>query len=79
MLEDYIRYGFQKGPRGEMQLLCSPAKEAALLMGGMKNNPWPMFPRITCPVLVLEGETSENRLYTKLEKASSLMPGVPMP
>jgi pimeloyl-ACP methyl ester carboxylesterase len=43
-------------------------------MGGMKNNPWPMFPRITCRVLVLEGEISENRLYTKLEKASSLMP-----
>jgi lipase len=43
-------------------------------MGGMKNNPWPMFPWMACPVLILEGETSENRLYTKLEKASSLMP-----
>ena len=33
-----------------------------------------MFPRMACPALILEGETSENRLYTKLEKASSLMP-----
>ena len=74
MLERYIRYGFEKDPQGGMRLLCSPHKEAGLLMGGMKNNPWPMFPRITCPVLILEGETSENRLYTGLEKASSLMP-----
>jgi lipase len=74
VVELYIRYGFQKGPSGEIQLVCSPHKEAALFMGGMKYNPWPILPKILCPVLILEGVTSENRIYTELEKASSLMP-----
>lgn len=74
MLEEYVRYGFQKDPQGGLQLKCSPAKEAALFMGGININPWPMFPRMTCPVLVLEGEKSDNRIYTELAKAASLMP-----
>ena len=44
-------------------------------MGGMKIDPWPLFQQIRCPVLILEGEVSENREYTELEKAASLMPG----
>jgi lipase len=74
MLEGYIRHGFQKDPQGGLQLNCPPSKEAALFMGGIKNNPWPMFPRLACPVLLLEGETSENRIYTGLPKVSALMP-----
>jgi pimeloyl-ACP methyl ester carboxylesterase len=74
MVDLYIRYGFQKDPSGERQLVCSPQKEAALFMGGMKYNPWPSLPKILCPVLVLEGETSENRIFDELEKASSQMP-----
>jgi lipase len=74
MLELYIRYGFRKDPSGAIQLNCSPTKEAALFMGGMKANPWPILPKILCPVQVLEGESSENRVFVELEKASYLMP-----
>ena len=74
MLEGYIRYGFEENTKGGLQLKCPPEKEVALLMGGIKNNPWPLFPHLSCPVLILEGEKSENRIYAELSKASSLIP-----
>ena len=55
-------------------LLTQSIREAALFMGGIKVNPWPLFPHLSCPVLILEGETSKNRIYPELSKASSLMP-----
>ena len=74
ILELYIKYGFKKDQEGGMRLVCSPQREAELFMGGMKYDPWSLFPQIHCPVLVLEGENSENRIYAALEKACSLMP-----
>jgi lipase len=74
MIELYIRYGMQKSDDGRYELICSPQREAALFMGGMKQNPWPLLPKIGCPVLVLEAEESDNRIYAELEKASAAMP-----
>lgn len=74
VLELYVKHGFQRDQEGGIRLVCSPQREAVLFMGGMKYDPWPLFPQIHCPVLVLEGENSENRIYAALEKASSLMP-----
>ncbi len=72
--ELYLQYGFVPGKSGGLTLACSPRKEAALFMGGMARNPWPLLPGMTCPTLVLEGELSENRSYIDLNKATALMP-----
>lgn len=74
ILELYMRYGFVREEGNGIRLLCSPQREAALFMGGMQKNPWPLFIKIGCPALVLEGGKSENRLYVELQKAASLMP-----
>ncbi|MBP6993598.1 MAG: alpha/beta hydrolase, partial [Spirochaetes bacterium] len=42
--------------------------------GGMQYDPWPLLPELSCPVLVVEGEESENRQFIDLKKAVSLMP-----
>lgn len=73
-LELYIQYGFVPGQSGGLTLACSPREEAALFMGGMARNPWPLLPKMTCEALVLEGEVSDNRTYIDLKKAASLMP-----
>lgn len=72
-LELYLKYGLVPGESGGLTLACSPRQEAALFMGGLNYNPWPLLDRITIPTLVLEGEISENRTYIDLNKAASLM------
>ena len=74
MLDLYVQYGMISGDAGGLQLTCSPEKEAALYMGGMPFDPWPMLPRVSCPVLVVEGETSANRGVVDLKKASEAFP-----
>jgi pimeloyl-ACP methyl ester carboxylesterase len=74
MLDLYIQYGMKPGAAGGLQLACSPQREAALFMGGMQYDPWPDLARVTCPVLILEGEGSENRHFIDLPKAASLFP-----
>jgi pimeloyl-ACP methyl ester carboxylesterase len=43
-------------------------------MGGMGYDPWPMLPKVSCPVFVLEGEESTNRDFVDLKKATSKFP-----
>jgi lipase len=42
-------------------------------MGGRKYNPWPMLNKLKCPVLIVEGEESENKEFIDLKKAVSLL------
>ena len=74
MLELYMQYGMTAGPDGGLKLACSPRGEAAIFMGGVAENPWPLLPKISCPVLILEGENSESRVMLNLAKASSILP-----
>lgn len=74
MLRLYIRHGMISSDAGGLKLTCSPEKEAALFMGVMQYDPWPLLPRVTCPVMILEGEESENRGFIDLQGAMSLMP-----
>jgi len=74
MLDLYIRYGMVPGETGGLQLTCPPHKEASLFMGGMPYDPWPMLPKVMCPVKVIEGENSANRTVIDLKKAASLFP-----
>lgn len=74
MLDLYLDHGMV-GAGGEgLSLACSPRREASLFMGGMQYDPWPLLPKLVCPVLVVEGEESENRQFIDLKKAVSLMP-----
>ncbi|MBU0991385.1 MAG: alpha/beta hydrolase [Proteobacteria bacterium] len=72
VLELYIKYGIMEKDSGGFELTCSPQREASLFMGGGVYDPWPVLPKITCPVLVVEGEMSENRSWIDLKKAASL-------
>jgi pimeloyl-ACP methyl ester carboxylesterase len=74
MLDLYVRYGMKHNAQSGLELTCSPRKEAALFMGGVHYDPWPLLPQVTCRVLVLEGEHSENRAFIDLQKAASLFP-----
>ncbi len=70
-LDLYIEHGTIPGTTAELELACSPEKEASLYMGGMGYDPWPMLPQITCPVWVVEGEHSTNRPVIDLKTASA--------
>lgn len=74
MLDLYLQYGMTVDTDGSLQLACSPRGEAAIFMGGAAENPWPLLPGISCPVLILEGENSESRKMLDLEKAAGLFP-----
>lgn len=73
MLEIYLSHGMVAGDDGGITLACHPHREAALFMGSVHFNPWPLLSAISCPTLVLEGETSENRQFIDLKKLSSLL------
>lgn len=72
-LDLYINYGMKEGEAGGLTLACHPVREAALFLGSSARDPWPLLPKITCPVLFLEGENSPNRHYIDLEKAAALV------
>ena len=74
MLELYIRHGITGGQNGGLHLVCSPQREAALFMGGRQFDPWPLLPKVSCPVLLVEGEKSETRGFIDLNRVQSLIP-----
>ncbi len=74
VLDLYLSHGMKPGPDGGLVLACSPEREASQFMGSSHLNPWPLLSRVPDPVLVLEGEKSENRLFIDLKKATSLFP-----
>jgi len=73
MLELYLRHGMSRNDGG-LRLTCSPRREAALFMGGMQYDPWPLLSRVSCPVLILEGEKSENRGFIDFDRVRALIP-----
>lgn len=70
VLDLYLDYGMTPGQSGGLELTCHPRREAALFMGSMAFNPWPVIGRIDCPVLVLEGEQTENKGLIDFKKIS---------
>ena len=42
-------------------------------MGGRETNPWPLLGGITCPVLVVEAEESENKQFVDIKKMMTLL------
>jgi pimeloyl-ACP methyl ester carboxylesterase len=70
----YIQYGMTRAIDSCLTLSCPPENEAGLFVGGGEFDPWPLLPAIACPVLVVEGETSENRLFIDLKKAAASFP-----
>ncbi|RLB97492.1 MAG: alpha/beta hydrolase [Deltaproteobacteria bacterium] len=74
ILDLYVRHGMVGAEAGGLELSCHPRREAALFMGGGHLDPWPLLERVSCPVLVVEGEKSGNRGHIDLEKAASMFP-----
>ncbi|MFZ5569324.1 MAG: alpha/beta fold hydrolase [Thermodesulfobacteriota bacterium] len=75
VLSLYITHGITGNDAEGFSLTCSPHREASLFMGSMQFDPWPLLPKIACPTLILEGETSENSLFIDLKMATELIPG----
>jgi pimeloyl-ACP methyl ester carboxylesterase len=73
VLDLYKNYGLEKMPEGDVQLACTPQSEAALFMGGMSRNPWPLLSAIECPTLVIEGGKSPNIGLVDIQRAVSLL------
>jgi lipase len=75
MLDLYLDHGMVEAESGGgLELTCAPEGEAAIFLGGNLHDPWPMLEKITCPVLVLEGEQSENKTLIDLQKAAATFP-----
>ena len=74
MQELYITYGMKERKGGGLELACSPNTEAALFLGGVQYNVWPLLSKVSCPVLVVEGETTDSKNYINLERAVSALP-----
>ncbi|MFH2065567.1 MAG: alpha/beta hydrolase [Pseudomonadota bacterium] len=67
----YIEHGMIQNADSCLQLSCPPENEAGLFVGGGEFDPWPILQDIACPVLVVEGETSENKSFIDLKKAAA--------
>lgn len=74
MLDLYLEYGMKPSDNGGLELSCHPRKEAALFMGSMAYDPWPVLPAVNCPALVLEGELTENKGVIDFKKIADSMP-----
>ncbi|MDY6904251.1 MAG: alpha/beta hydrolase [Thermodesulfobacteriota bacterium] len=74
MLDMYLDYGFVEADTGGLTLACHPRKEAAMFMGSMAYDPWPIIPNVTCPVMVLEGENTENKGFINFQQAAEKFP-----
>jgi lipase len=74
MLDLYVQYGMMPSQNGGLELTCHPQREAALFMGSRGYDPWPILSQVACPVLVLEGEHTENKGFIDQKKAASLFP-----
>jgi lipase len=74
MLDLYLDHGMSKDAKGQLTLACAPRREAALFMGALASNPWKLLESISCPVLLIEGEDSENRTWIDLEHVAELIP-----
>ena len=75
MLELYLEHGMTQAENGALTLACQPGREAALFMGSMVKDPWPLLDKISCPVLLVEGANSENKEVIDLARAASMIPG----
>lgn len=73
-LDLYIHHGMVKNESMGLELACPPPREAAIFMGDTARDPWPLLPRIHCPVMVLEGARSDNRQIIDLVAAASTFP-----
>jgi lipase len=74
VLDLYLEHGMTEAGNGALTLACQPEREAALFMGGKAQDPWTLLAKISCPVLLVEGEKSENRVVVDLKRAASLIP-----
>jgi lipase len=74
VLDLYIQHGMAPSDSGGLSLACHPRREAALFMGSMGYDPWPILSNVKCPVLVLEGETTENKGIIDFKKAAASFP-----
>ncbi len=72
MLDIYIERGMMESEDGRLTLVCPPETEAAMFMGSNRKNPWPLLKKISCPVLIVEGEKSENLKLVNHKKAANL-------
>jgi len=74
VLRLYLMYGFRKREKGGLMLACPPKTEASIFIGGLAVDPWPYLQKITCPVMVVEGEKTENRGFVDIQKILSALP-----
>lgn len=74
VLELYVTRGMVETGNGSLKLACSPEHEAALFMGSIAYDPWPVLSKVNCPVLVVVAEHSENRGMIDFRKASEVFP-----
>jgi len=74
MRELYITHGMRERKGGGLELACSPHTEAALFLGSVHYNIWPLLPKVSCPVLVIEGEKTDSKNYIDLERAVTSIP-----
>ncbi len=74
VLDLYVTHGLRGDGSGGLELACHPKREAALFMGGLRRDPWPLLREVSSPTLVLEGELTENKGLIDFRAAAAAMP-----
>ncbi len=74
VLSLYIEHGITANNGDGVCLTCAPSREAALFMGSLQHDPWPDLGKVKVPVLVVEGELSENKPFIDLKRIAGLIP-----
>ncbi len=74
VLELYLQYGLRTTADGGVTLTCSPREEASLFMGCDARDPWSLIPQLSLPVLVVEGELTENKGFIDYEDLARKFP-----
>lgn len=69
----FLEHGLKENDDG-FTLSCHPTTEAAQFMGGIDFDPWPVLGKVECPVLVVEGVNSENRVFIDYKKVAGNFP-----
>lgn len=74
VLSLYIEHGITPNNGSGVCLTCTPGCEAALFMGSLQQDPWPELAKVKGPVLVVEGEQSENKPFIDLKRIAGMIP-----
>lgn len=73
VIEDYVADGLREDAAGDFVLSCSPLYEAATF-AAQRNNPWPLFRQVKCPLVALRAERHSTFVSSAAHRLALVKP-----